>query len=480
MDGVREEVARRGAGGVTQLLLRQDPARSVDRAYTSVRDLGTGSFGSVREVMSVATGEHRALKLLDKAPNVNSKQDLRTELHALLRLDHPNVVRLCEFFEHRRYLYVVTELCEGGDFSQLMSGPCPRQELRLLFKDVTAGIAYCHARGVAHRDIKFANCLLAAGASRRVGKVIDFGLAAMSLGDPEDFVAQGRCGTYLFMAPEVLDGSPYGPRCDVWSLGVMLFMILTRGEHPFARDPARCDMRRLLADACCSRVRSEALAAATRDDFGAFDVALGLLTRDPVERLDAAAALEHPWLQAPETETEEARQEMEAQTRELLRRLLAFAELPASQRAARALAARGAPAAAADAGRAAFLALDRRRAGGLSRQDLAEGLAAHGWRGGVAASERALAGADLNGSGRVEWAEWLAATLPTEVLQGAGVAREAFDLLRRGGRGVRDCELRSIVCGEALPPSNQAKALEFEGFLSLLRDASRPRGQGRQ
>lgn len=470
-----ESARGRASAGVGALLLRQDPSRSVDKSYTLVRALGTGSFGSVREVRSVATGEHRALKMLDKAPSVNAALDLRTELEVLLHLDHPHVVKLCEFFEHRRFLYIVTELCEGGDFSLLMRQPCPRQELRLLFRDITAGVAYCHGRGVAHRDIKLANCLLASGATRRVGKVIDFGLSAISRGEPQELLAQGRCGTYLFMAPEILGGRPYGPKCDVWSIGVMLFMILTGGEHPFAADPARCDLRRLLADTRRCPVRADALAAAARDTR-AVDLARGLLAREPAERLDAAAALGAPWLCAPEAATEEGRCRLEAQAHELLRRLLSFAELRPLDRALLAVAAQRAAAAVADSSRAVFLALDRRFAGALSQEDLAAGLAAR--RLDVPAKEldRIFACVDIDGSGRVEWPEWLAATLPPEALQCAGAAREVFDLVGPGGdERISEGELRSALFADA-PPEEEPRLFDFDGFSRLVREAARPRG----
>merc|ERR1719369_969219 len=98
----------------------------------------------------------------------------------MLRLDHPNILKFYEFFEDSRSIYMVTELCSGGDFSQLNHGIDSPVDIRNVLKDMFMALSYCHAHNVVHRDLKFENCLISNHDGQRlVGKIIDFGMAAV-------------------------------------------------------------------------------------------------------------------------------------------------------------------------------------------------------------------------------------------------------------------------------------------------------------
>jgi len=452
------------------LQLRRNPTRSISEAYTALRELGAGSFGKVLEVESALSRRRRALKILDKATDTNTVQDLGTELEASLLLKHPNVAQLCEFFEYRRQLFIITELCDAGDFTLLLRRACPAEELRLLFRDIVTAVAYCHRRGVVHRDLKLPNCVLAHGGSRRIGKLIDFGLSAIHHGEAEASWMRERCGSCLFMAPEIVERRPYDAKVDVWSLGVMLYMLLT-DEHPFVLDHDTCKFRKLMQDIRYAPLRIKPLANAMESRGAAVgDLPMQLLEREPNLRMDAASALLHPWLDAPEAGCLETAFRSRAKVRHQLTMLVNFAELPCSERQARVVAAQQATTAEASDATMAFLALDSRNAGELSRSDLERGCLQCGLELPIAEVGRLFTAIDLNNDGCIDWLEWLAATLPMVDCRSALAAKEAFACLESTGEN-------SIANGElASGPRSRGDVNEMRGVFSCPALVSKARG----
>jgi len=138
------------------LLLTPDPTRAWDKSYEIMDKLGNGAFGSVYRVQCIHTGDERAIKMIPKG----DVQYVHSELEAMVNMDHPNVAKLYEFFEDQDMLYLVTELCSGGDFTALNRHEDSMEEIRLLFREVVRAMAYCHHHGVAHRDLKSKNILV--------------------------------------------------------------------------------------------------------------------------------------------------------------------------------------------------------------------------------------------------------------------------------------------------------------------------------
>merc|ERR1719512_235359 len=137
------------------------------------------------------------------------------------------------------------ELCDGGDFHSLFKSKTPHLELQFLFRDVFLAVSYCHAGGICHRDMKLENCLMCKGPKRRIAKVIDFGLAAIHRSGQDKRWMEELLGTKYFVAPEVIDEwTRYGFECDLWSVGVMLYIVLTN-EHPFAAKASKLSQHRL-------------------------------------------------------------------------------------------------------------------------------------------------------------------------------------------------------------------------------------------
>lgn len=147
------------------------------------------------------------------------------------QVDHPNIVKLYESFEDEKYVYLIMELCEGGElFDKLLDmGNLCESDATVLFKQMSSAVAYLHSNQIAHRDLKPENFLFGIDSDFHSLKLIDFGLAKIVRTNLNTNV-----GTCYYVSPETLAGS-YDHRCDIWSLGVILFMLLS-GFPPFDGD----------------------------------------------------------------------------------------------------------------------------------------------------------------------------------------------------------------------------------------------------
>ncbi|ONM32989.1 CBL-interacting serine/threonine-protein kinase 4 [Zea mays] len=199
--------------------------------------LGRGTFAKVYLARPVAGGEFVAVKVLDKAEVMGTAgmaPRVLREVTAMRRLRHPNVLRLHEVLATRSRIYLVMELAPGGDLlSKIAALPrrrLPEHAVRRVFGQLVAALSYCHARGVAHRDVKPQNVLLDGNGAL---KVSDFGLSALPDSLRDDGRLHTACGTPAYAAPEVLRRKAYdGAKADAWSCGVILFVLLA-GHLPF-------------------------------------------------------------------------------------------------------------------------------------------------------------------------------------------------------------------------------------------------------
>ncbi|CAE8625054.1 unnamed protein product [Polarella glacialis] len=198
--------------------------------------LGAGSFGVVRKVRCRQTKVARVMKAVDKQKAVNGGYPLKMvleEIDKLKTLDHPAVLRLFEYYADAKALYLITDLLPGGDLlAAVENAHSSKQPLKEpwvcdVFRQVSEGVAYCHAKGVMHKDLKLENIMLC---SREPPEavVIDVGLAELfPPAQAESFHSADAAGTLATMAPEVIRGS-FTAKCDTWSLGCCLFALLCR------------------------------------------------------------------------------------------------------------------------------------------------------------------------------------------------------------------------------------------------------------
>jgi serine/threonine protein kinase len=178
------------------------------------------------------TGHSWAIKVIPKAslPDEDARARLQREITAMTYLVHPNIVHLEDSFVDNLHYYLVMEVVTGGDLADFIhnsQSQCRERVAAGLFFQIVSGIQYCHSRGVAHRDLKPQNILLT---KDHDVKIADFGLCHFH---SPDSAMKTICGTAVYLAPECLTGGKYdGFARDIWSLGVILYELVTR-EFPW-------------------------------------------------------------------------------------------------------------------------------------------------------------------------------------------------------------------------------------------------------
>ncbi|XP_051950334.1 MAP/microtubule affinity-regulating kinase 4-like isoform X1 [Xyrauchen texanus] len=198
--------------------------------YRLVKTIGKGNFAKVKLARHILTGKEVAIKIIDKTQlNPTSLQKLFREVRIMKNLHHPNIVQLFEVIETEKTLYLVMEYASGGEvFDYLVShGRMKEIEARAKFRQIVSAVHYCHQKNIVHRDLKAENLLLDADANI---KIADFGFSnEFTLGNKLDTF----CGSPPYAAPELFQGKKYdGPEVDIWSLGVILYTLVS-GSLPF-------------------------------------------------------------------------------------------------------------------------------------------------------------------------------------------------------------------------------------------------------
>ncbi|KAM4620542.1 hormonally up-regulated neu tumor-associated kinase homolog A [Polymixia lowei] len=206
--------------------------------YLIGRKLGEGSFAKVREGLHALTGEKVAVKVIDKRKAKKDSyvtKNLRREGHIQQMIRHPNITQLLDILETENSYYLVMELCPGGNLMNRIYDKkrLDERETQKYVRQLVMAVEHLHRAGVVHRDLKIENLLLD---EQDNIKLIDFGLSncAGILGYSDPFSTQ--CGSPAYAAPELLSRKKYGPKVDVWSIGVNMYAMLT-GTLPFTVEP---------------------------------------------------------------------------------------------------------------------------------------------------------------------------------------------------------------------------------------------------
>ena len=301
------------------LFLGEEANRDIHKYYEiSPTELGKGSYGTVQQGRLRGTKIQRAIKIIDKS-KVSNVERFKLEVEIMMRLNHPSILRLFDYFEEKKSIYLVLELCSGGElFDRIVEKQYyNEEEARHIFKQIIKAIYYCHLNGVCHRDLKPENFIMLSKSDPYLLKVIDFGLSRtfsnstashssvfpfdakapkeMDLNKPTTgrrqtkAILKTKAGTPFYIAPEVLTGN-YTEKCDVWSCGVILY-ILFCGYPPFYGEN-----NKEILDA----VKSGKLDFSTPEWKDKSKVSIDLVKKMIIgqeTRLFADEVLKHPWMQ---------------------------------------------------------------------------------------------------------------------------------------------------------------------------------------
>ena len=259
--------------------------------YKKLNFLGEGSFASVYRVQNRITDSIRAMKIINKSSNISAEADkeIFNEINILRTMDHPNILKIFEFYSNKDSYSIVTELCSGGELFQEIvdKGPFNENYSAYVMFQVFSAINYCHNMKIVHRDLKPENILIVdrdKNGYPRI-KICDFGTSKMF---EKGAIQRKLVGSSYYIAPEVLKHN-YDEKCDIWSCGVILYILLS-GRPPFAGENDKEIMDRVatgkydLQASPFNKVSKHCI-----------DLIQKLLTMDPKKRLSAQEALNHPW-----------------------------------------------------------------------------------------------------------------------------------------------------------------------------------------
>ena len=259
--------------------------------YKKLNFLGEGSFASVYKVQNKFTDVICAMKVINKtfSCTIEDENEILNEINILRTMDHPGILKIFEFYSSKQNYSIVTELCPGGElFQQIIDkGPFTEKYSAYVMYQIFSAVNYCHKMHIVHRDLKPENILIV-GKDREglpTIKICDFGTSKMF---EKGAVQRKLVGSSYYIAPEVLK-KHYNEKCDVWSCGVIMYILLS-ARPPFGGEDDNEIMERVATGKY--DLESPPFNKLSKNSL---DLIKRLLTMDPDQRISAEQALNHPW-----------------------------------------------------------------------------------------------------------------------------------------------------------------------------------------
>ncbi|KZV40794.1 calcium-dependent protein kinase 16-like [Dorcoceras hygrometricum] len=452
--------------------------KDFDARYTIGKLLGHGQFGYTYAAIDKSNGDRVAVKRIEKKKMVLpiAVEDVKREVKILKALTgHENVVQFYNAFEDDSYVYIVMELCEGGELlDRILSKKDSRyteKDAAIIVRQMLKVAAECHLHGMVHRDMKPENFLFKSPKEDSHLKATDFGLS--------DFIRPGKkfqdiVGSAYYVAPEVLKRKS-GPESDVWSIGVITYILLC-GRRPFWDKTEDGIFKEVLRNKPDFRRKPWPTISNAAKDF-----VKKILVKDPRARLTAAQALSHPWVREGGEASEIP---LDISVLSSMRQFVNYSRL--KQFALRALASTLDEEEIADL-RDQFDAIDMDKSGAISLEEMRQALAKDlPWKMKDSRVLEILQAIDSNTDGLVDFTEFVAATLHVHQLEEHNSekwqqrSRAAFEKFDVDGDGfITPDELRMHTClRSSVDPLLEEADIDKDGKISLsefrrlLRNAS--------
>ncbi|KAG5408368.1 hypothetical protein IGI04_004687 [Brassica rapa subsp. trilocularis] len=376
------------------------PMEDVKSSYSLGKELGRGQFGVTHLCTQKATGQQFACKTIAKRKLVNKEdiEDVRREVQIMHHMTgQPNIVELKGAYEDKHSVHLVMELCAGGElFDRIIAkGHYSERAAASLLRTIVQIIHTCHSMGVIHRDLKPENFLLLSKDENAPLKATDFGLSVFY--KPGD-VFKDIVGSAYYIAPEVLKRK-YGPEADIWSIGVMLYILLC-GVPPFWAESENGIFNAILkGHVDFSSDPWPSLSPQAKD------LVKKMLNSDPKQRLTAAQVLNHPWIkedgEAPDVPLDNA----------VMSRLKQFKAMNNFKKVALRVIAGCLSEEEIMGLKEMFKGMDTDSSGTITLEELRQGLAKQGTRLSEYEVQQLMEAADADGNGTIDYGEFIAATM---------------------------------------------------------------------
>jgi len=417
--------------------------------YKIGKTLGEGAYGKVYQVQHRTTSMIRAMKAIKKKSVLKEEQEkLFSEVSILKDLDHPNIVKLYELFQDENYYYLVTEFCTGGElFDRIQAMHSFTEKIAAEYmKQILSAVVYCHSKNIVHRDLKPENLLLDSKGPDAHLKVIDFGTSKkFSTG----IQMTQKFGTAYYIAPEVLNKN-YNEKCDVWSCGVILYILLC-GYPPFGGANDREILQRVKLGSF--KFDEEDWGKISTD---AKNLIKKMLTFNPADRITARQALNDKWIQNNTSSTPLDQKALKnlsdfSSRNKLKQAILTFIVTQMTSQQEK------------DELQKTFQSLDKDGNGVLTKEELLE--AYKKVFADKASSEldiiKIIEEVDINNSGYIDFTEFIIASMNREKLLSQKKLEQAFQLFDQDNDGfITRSELANIMGGIELDDEQWKKLVE--------------------
>lgn len=256
-----------------------------DRDFRPVKVLGEGGFGKVMLARRRSNDTERAIKIINKKDYGGNKYE--REFKILKELNHPNVLRYYGSYEHKSKIFLVIEYCNGKELLAeiIQSGRLTEKQTQNYFREITEALVYLHSKNIVHRDLKPENIMIEK--DTKSVKIIDFGLSKQT--SKKNARMRSEVGTLMYSSPEV-DAGYYSEKCDIWSLGVILYLTLC-GQLPFHADTTKKLIK--LKKSFNPEFKGYKWDRVSKN---AKDFLNQCFCKKENQRMSATEALNHPWL----------------------------------------------------------------------------------------------------------------------------------------------------------------------------------------
>ncbi|KAA8523676.1 hypothetical protein F0562_010099 [Nyssa sinensis] len=455
------------------------PYEDVKSHYSIGKELGRGQFGVTYLCTENSTGQKYACKSISKRKLVskNDKEDIKREIQIMQHLSgQPNIVEFKGAYEDKQWVHLVMELCAGGElFDRILAkGHYSESAAASICRAIVNVVHICHFMGVMHRDLKPENFLLSDKSENALLKATDFGLSV--------FIEEGKVyrdivGSAYYVAPEVLRRR-YGKEIDIWSAGVMLYILLS-GVPPFWAETEKGIFDAILKGDI--DFESQPWPSISNS---AKDLVQKMLTQDPKKRITSAQVLEHPWIK------EDGEASDKPIDSAVLSRMKQFRAMNKLKKLALKVIAENLSEEEIQGLKAMFTNMDTDNSGTITYEELKTGLARLGSKLTEAEVKQLMEAADVDGSGSIDYIEFITATMHRHKLEREEHLYKAFQYFDKDNSGhiTRD-ELETAMKEYGMGDEGTIKdiisevdtdndgRINYEEFCAMMRSGTQQPGQ---